>query len=157
MGCTELETLPEELGWLVSLRELYVTTKQSVTSLTELANMNDIQVLYFYKCDNMKFLFDEAQRLTSLKILNVIFCGSLESLPLFIFPKLQDLLISDCQLINLSLYNENPQKLMMKYIGLLGAPMTVPSWIEGAVETLETLYFASLFYLKTFPEYPNGS
>ncbi|CAL5193429.1 unnamed protein product [Lathyrus oleraceus] len=152
MGCTGLETLPQGLGWLVSLRELYVTTKQSVMSLTELANMNDLQVLYFYKCDNMKFLFDEAQRLTSLKTLNVIFCGSLESLPLSIFPKLQDLLILDCQLINLSLYNESPRKLMMKYIGL-GGPKTVPSWIEGAVETLETLYFASLSDLKTLPEY----
>lgn len=84
MGCTELEleTLPEWLGWLISLRELYVTTMQSVMSLTELANMNDLQVLYFSKCDNMKFLFDEAQQLTSLERLIVRSCGSLESLPL---------------------------------------------------------------------------
>ncbi|CAL5193439.1 unnamed protein product [Lathyrus oleraceus] len=155
MGCTGLETLPEGLGWLISLRELYITTKQSVMSLTELANLNDLQVLYFYKCDNMKFLFSEAQQFTFLERLIVRSCGSLESLPLFIFPKLQYLSISDCQFINLSLYNESPiPNLMMKhlYIGILTGLLTIPSWIEGVVETLETLYIFDLPDFTTLPE-----
>ncbi|XP_058738224.1 putative disease resistance protein RGA3 [Vicia villosa] len=156
MGCTGLETLPQGLDWLISLRELYITTKQSVVSLTELANLNDLQVLYFYKCDNMKFLFSEAQQFTFLERLIVRSCGSLESLPLFIFPKLQYLAISDCQWINLSLYNESPiPKLMMMkhlYIGILAGLLTIPSWIEGVVETLETLYIFDLPDLTTLPE-----
>ncbi|CAL5193432.1 unnamed protein product [Lathyrus oleraceus] len=155
LGCRELETLPEGLGWLISLRELYVTTKQSVMSLTELANMNDLQVLYFFKCQNMKFLFNEAQQVTSIERLNVKSCSSLESLPLFIFPKLQDLAISDCQMLNLSLYNESPiPKLLMKRlcIAMLIGFLTIPSWIEGVVETLETLEILVLPDLKTLPE-----
>lgn len=155
MGCTELETLPEGLGWLISLRELYVTTKQSVMSLTELANMNDLQVLYFNKCHNMKFLFNEAQQVTSIERLIVTSCSSLESLPLFIFPKLQDLAISDCQMLNLSLYNESPiPKLLMKrlHIAMLIGFLTIPSWIEGVVETLETLEILVLPDLTTLPE-----
>ncbi|CAK8543210.1 unnamed protein product [Lathyrus sativus] len=155
MGCTGLETLPKRLGWLISIRELYITTKQSVMSLIELANLNDLQVLYFYKCDNMKFLFSETQHFTFLERLIVRSCGSLESLPLFLFPKLQYLAISDCQLVNLSLYNESPiPKLMMKhlYIGILTGLLTIPIWIEGVVETLETLYIFDLPDLTTLPE-----
>ncbi|XP_045793260.1 putative disease resistance protein RGA1 [Trifolium pratense] len=154
-GCTELETLPQGLGLLISLRELYITTKQSVMSLTEFANLNHLQDLTFHNCDNMKFLFSEAQQLSSLEILSVSSCGSLESLPLFIFPKLQTLIISDCQMINLSLYNESPiQSLTMKqlYIGNLTGLLTFSGWIEGVVDTLETLQIYELPNLKTLPE-----
>jgi hypothetical protein len=156
-GCTELETLPQGFGLLISLRELYITTKQSVMSLTEFVNLNHLQVLVFQNCDNMKFLFSEAQAqlLTSLEILSVYSCGIVESLPLFIFPKLQTLIISDCQMINLSLYNESPiQRLTMNqlYIGNLKGLLTFPGWIKGVVDTLETLQIYELPNLKTLPE-----
>ena len=154
-GCTELETLPQGLERLISLRELHVTTKQSFMSLTEFSNLNDLQVLIFHDCDNMKFLFNEAQQLTSLEKLTILSCGSLESLPLFIFPKLQDLIILNCQMINLSLYNERPiQRSMISnlYIGELSGILTFPSWIEGVVDTLETLLIHEFPNLKTLPE-----
>lgn len=155
IGCTELETLPRGLGMLISLRELYITTKQSVMSLTEFENLNHLQVLSFCDCENMKFLFSEAQQLNSLEKLTILSCGSLESLPLFIFPKLQDLIISDCQTINLSLYNERPnRRLMMKHLSIrkLIGLQRFPSWIEGAVDTLETLLIYEFPNLTTLPE-----
>ncbi|CAK8543204.1 unnamed protein product [Lathyrus sativus] len=155
IGCTKLETLPQGLELLISLRELYITTNQSVMSLTELENLKHLQVLVFYKCDNMKFLFNKVQQLTSIEILNVESCGSLESLPLFIFPKLLDLAISDCQMLNLTLYNESSiPKLMMKrlYLGILTGFLTIPTWIEGVVETLETLEIVGLPDFTTLPE-----
>ncbi|KAI5435282.1 hypothetical protein KIW84_021918, partial [Lathyrus oleraceus] len=154
-GCVELETLPQWLGGLISLRELFITTKQSIMPLTLFAKLNNLQVLVFYKCDNMKFLFNDTQQLTSIETLIVESCGSLESLPLFIFPKLQTLVVSECQMVNLSLCNEIPiQKLMMNhlYIARFTGFLTIPSWIEGVVDTLETLQISGLPDLMTLPE-----
>ncbi|XP_058740376.1 putative disease resistance protein RGA3 [Vicia villosa] len=155
-GCTELETLPQGLERLISLQEMYLTTNQSVMSLTELANMNNLQVLFFYKCKNMRFLFNETQQFNSLKTLSVRSCRSLDSLPLFIFPKLQTLGISNCQMVNLSLlFNESPiRKLMINHlhIGKLNWLLTIPNWIEDVVQTLETLQISELPNLKTLPE-----
>jgi hypothetical protein len=58
-------------------------------------------------------------------------------------------------MVNLSLYNESPiRRLMMKrlYIGELTGLLTLPGWIGGAVDTLETLLIYDLPNLKTLPE-----
>jgi hypothetical protein len=58
------------------------------------------------------------------------------------FPNLQTLYISDCKNLNLSADNEKPiPTLRMKYLHLEGVPelFTLPKWIEGAIDTLETL------------------
>ncbi|XP_058740371.1 putative disease resistance protein RGA3 [Vicia villosa] len=155
IGCMGLETLPQWLGSLISLRELFITTKQSIMPLALFTNLNHLQLLVFYKCHNMKFLFSETQRLTSVETLIVELCGSLVSLPLFIFPKLKTLVVSKCQMVDLSLYNENPiQRFMMNhlYIARLTGLLTIPSWIEGVVDTLETLQVYELPNLTTLPE-----
>ncbi|KAK2416985.1 putative disease resistance protein RGA3 [Trifolium repens] len=41
-GCTKLETLPKGLGKMTCLRYFYITTKQSVLSLTEFANLKNL-------------------------------------------------------------------------------------------------------------------
>ncbi|MCH88198.1 disease resistance protein, partial [Trifolium medium] len=43
VGCTNLETLPRGLGKMISLQHLYITTKQSIVSLTEFATLNYLQ------------------------------------------------------------------------------------------------------------------
>jgi hypothetical protein len=50
--CTELETLPRGLMMMTSLQYLFISTKQSVVSLTEFATLNHLQVLTFDKCKN---------------------------------------------------------------------------------------------------------
>ncbi|CAJ2671461.1 unnamed protein product [Trifolium pratense] len=154
-GCPELETLPRGLGKLTSLRHLWITTKQSVLSLTEFANLINLQLLVFEDCKNMKFVFNGAQQLTSIETLYLDNCGSLESLPLYIFPKLQSLAIRSSKMLNLSLHNESPvQKLMLKHLLIDNIPrlLTLPGWIEGAAETLEILRIYELPNLQTFPE-----
>ncbi|CAJ2671512.1 unnamed protein product [Trifolium pratense] len=154
-GCTELETLPKGLGQLVSLRKLSITTKQSVLSQNEFASLKYLQSLDFYRCDNLKFLFDEAHQPTFLETLIVDSCGSLESLPLYCFPKLQTLFLKDCKKLDLSLNNENPiQKLKMKHLYLREFPghLTLPRWIVGAADTLETLEINDFPNLKMLPE-----
>ncbi|KAK2362527.1 putative disease resistance protein RGA3 [Trifolium repens] len=154
-GCTELETLPKGLRKMTSLRYLTITTKQSVLSLTEFANMNNLQVLSFEDCKNMKFIFNGAQKLTSIETLFLSSCGSLKSLPLHIFPKLQSLTIEDCNMLNMSWNNESPiQKLMLKYLCIqnFSGLSSLPEWIEGATETLQTLIIYNLPNLHTLPE-----
>ncbi|KAK2353870.1 hypothetical protein QL285_091452 [Trifolium repens] len=130
-GCTELETLPKGLGKMTSLRHLNITTKQSVLTLTEFVNLNHLQYLAFVDCENMKFEFSGAEQFTSIETLHLSSCGSLESLPLYIFPKLLSLTVIACKMLNLSL---NSQK------------------IESAAETLHTLIISNLPNLHTLPE-----
>ncbi|KAK2416871.1 putative disease resistance protein RGA3 [Trifolium repens] len=152
-GCTMLEKLPKGLGKLISLRRLIVTTKQSVLPHDEFAGLIHLQTLSFHYCDNIKFLFRE--KLPSIEELYFESCGSLESLPLNIFPKLETLGISDCQKLNLSLNNENPtETLRIKHLYLLGFPrvLALPGWIVGATNTLETLLIQNFPNLKSLPE-----
>jgi Leucine-rich repeat (LRR) protein len=156
-GCMELETLPKGLGKLISLRKLSITTKQSVLSQNEFASFTFLQNLGFYRCYNLKFLFDGAQQLPFLETLAVESCGSLESLPLNCLPKLQTLYLRDCKKLDMStsLNNENPiQKLKLKHLHLLEFPglLTFPRWIEGAADTLETLVISNFPNLKMLPE-----
>ncbi|GAU30083.1 hypothetical protein TSUD_332520 [Trifolium subterraneum] len=156
IGCTELETLPEGIEKLASLQQLYITTKQLVLSLDELASLKHLQALSLYHCDNLEIMFRGSQaQLTSLEALYIRSCKSLESLPLSAFPKLQTLLIEDCQIFNLSLNNEGPiQRLGIKHLHLKRFPqlLKLPIWIEEAVDTLETLRIRKFSNLKMLPE-----
>jgi len=152
-GCMELEKLPEGFEKLTSLRQLYITTKQSVLSLDEFASLSRLQTLGLYHCDKMELMFSGKQaQLTSLEALYIQSCKSLNSLPLHIFPKLQSLLVEDC---NLSLNNEGPiQRLRMKHLHLKRFPklLKLPRWIEDTVDTLETLKIRKFANLKMLPE-----
>ncbi|KAL5062389.1 hypothetical protein RYX36_024126 [Vicia faba] len=160
VGCTELETLPEGFGKLTSLRKLYITAKQLFLSLDEFASLNHLQVLGLYNCDNMKHLVSRAETLfTSLEALYIQSCKSLESFPLYIFPKLQTLVIKDCPMFSLSLNYEGPirrQRLRLKHLHLKSFPqlLKLPRWIEDAAETLETLKIRKFPKLKMLPEFP---
>ncbi|CAI8619692.1 unnamed protein product [Vicia faba] len=160
VGCTELETLPEGFGKLTSLRKLYITAKQLFLSLDEFASLNHLQVLGLYNCDNMKHLVSRAETLfTSLEALYIQSCKSLESFPLYIFPKLQTLVIKDCPMFSLSLNYEGPirrQRLRLKHLHLKSFPqlLKLPRWIEDAAEILETLKIRKFPKLKMLPEFP---
>ncbi|XP_058742415.1 putative disease resistance RPP13-like protein 3 [Vicia villosa] len=153
-GCTKLEELPKGLGKLISLRILCVSTKQSTLPYYEFASLNNLQTLIFKDCVNLKFLFEHP--LPSVEKLHCISCESLESLPLNTFPKLQTLYIHGCQMLNLSLENENSiQKLRMKHLYLIDFPklLTLPQWIVCAGDTLETFYIIKFPNLQMLPEY----
>ncbi|KAK7336555.1 hypothetical protein VNO77_17099 [Canavalia gladiata] len=152
-GCMELETLPKGLGKLISLRQLDITTKQSILSLNEFASLSNLQTLSFEYCYNLEFLFGEAQ-LPSLEALFVLSCWNLESLPLHTLPNLQALLVIDCEMLNLLSEREIPiQRLRMKVLQLVDFPrlVTLPRWIEGAVDTLQSLIIVNFPSLERLP------
>ncbi|KAK2416970.1 putative disease resistance protein RGA3 [Trifolium repens] len=154
-GCTELEALPKGLGKMIGLQYLMITTKQSVLSLAEFVNMKQLQLLAFHDCKNMKFLFSGVQQLTSIETLSLQSCWSLESVPLHLFPNLESLIILDCKVLNTSFNSESPiHKLRLKnlYIGDFPWISTLPEWIEGAAQTIETLLIYELPNLLMLPE-----
>ncbi|WVZ05211.1 hypothetical protein V8G54_018557 [Vigna mungo] len=155
--CLGLETLPKRLGMLISLRKLYITTKQSVLSEDEFASLNNLHTLIFEYCDNLKFLFRGAQtQLSSLEVLIIQSCGSLESLPLHILPKLEVLIVTRCVMLNLSFNSERPiQKLKMKYLHIehCARQHTLPEWIQAASNTLRTLLILNCHCLEMLPEW----
>ncbi|KAG4915925.1 hypothetical protein JHK87_053482 [Glycine soja] len=154
-GCMELETLPKGLGMLISLEQLYITTKQSILSEDEFASLRNLQYLSFEYCDNLKFLFRGVQ-IPSLEVLLIQSCGRLESLPLHFLPKLEVLFVIQCEMLNLSLNNESPiQRLRLKLLYLEHFPrqQALPHWIQGAADTLQTLSILNCHSLKMLPEW----
>jgi hypothetical protein len=155
-GCTELEALPKGLGKLINLRQLFITTKQFVLSPDEFVTMKHLQTLGFHYCDNLKFLFNAPQELTSLETLFVQSCGSLEALPLYSFPKLQTLLISNCKMLNPWLDNEslitNTSSMKHLYLGDFPSLLTLPRWILGSANTLLSLVIKNFPNLITLPD-----
>ncbi|CAJ2671460.1 unnamed protein product [Trifolium pratense] len=158
-GCMEFETLPKELGNLISLRQLYITTKQSVISQNVFANLTNLQTLCFEYCDRLELLFDRVQ-FTSLETLIVRSCGSLISLPLYILPRLEALLVIDCKSLDLSPPEnhtlQNPTgRWKMTFLHIQNEIpwlWTLPEWIEGVVETLQTLILINLYELRMLPQ-----
>jgi len=156
-GCMKLEALPKGIGMLKNLRELKITTKESFLSQVEVAKLSNLQTLSFEYCDNLKFLLEKEQlaQLSSLQILVVRSCGSLESLPFYILTKLEALFVADCDKLNLFLDKEGQfKRLRMKFLHvenlwLLG----LPEWIEGAADTLQTLIINNLPILQLLPEF----
>ncbi|KAL3015499.1 hypothetical protein AAZX31_06G159700 [Glycine max] len=154
-GCIELETLPKGLGMLISLRKLYITTKQSILSEDDFASLSNLQTLSFEYCDNLKFLFRGAQ-LPYLEVLLIQSCGSLESLPLHILPKLEVLFVIRCEMLNLSFNYESPMpRFRMKFLHLehCSRQQTLPQWIQGAADTLQTLLILHFPSLEFLPEW----
>ncbi|KAL2320752.1 hypothetical protein Fmac_029721 [Flemingia macrophylla] len=154
-GCVELETLPKGLGMLISLQHLFITTKQSILPEDEFTRLINLRVLSFEYCDNLKFLFREAQ-LRSLEVLLVQSCGILESLPLHILPKLEVLTVIRCEMLNLSFKCEcSIRNLRMKFLHLEHCPrqQTLPQWIQGAADTLQILVILDFDSLEMLPEW----
>ncbi|QCD97431.1 disease resistance protein RPM1 [Vigna unguiculata] len=152
-GCMELETLPKSLGMLISLRKLYITTKQSILPENEFASLRNLHTLSFEYCPNLKLLFRKEQ-LALLEVLIIQSCRSLEFLPLHVLPKLEVLIVSRCEMLNLN-YGSPIHRLRMKFLHIEHCPKlhTLPQWIEGSVETLRTLLILNCHTLKMFPEW----
>ncbi|MCH90284.1 putative disease resistance protein RGA3-like, partial [Trifolium medium] len=147
-----LETLPKGLGKLISLRQMYITTKQSVLSLNEFASLSNLQTLSFEYCDNLEVLLGEVQ-LASLEALIVRSCGSLTSLPFCNLSQLEALLVIDCMKLELRV-PENLQNTIkrwrMSFLHVENFPGL--QWIEGAAETLQTLIIINIPMLWKFPD-----
>jgi Leucine-rich repeat (LRR) protein len=101
----KIKWFPQSISKLYNLKVLVlggctklITTKQYVLSLAEFVNLNHLQVLGFHCCKNMKFLYSGEEQLNSIEILSLHSCWSVETIPLYIFPKLESLIIIYCKI-----------------------------------------------------------
>ncbi|KAG2405640.1 putative disease resistance protein [Vigna angularis] len=94
------------------------------------------------------------EQLAFLEVLVIQSCGSLQLLPLHVLPKLEVLIVSRCEMLNLN-YESSIHRLRMKFLHLEHCPKmhTLPQWVEGSVDTLRTLLILNCHSLEMFPEW----
>ncbi|XP_027367519.1 disease resistance protein RGA2-like [Abrus precatorius] len=151
--CKNLEALPKGIENLINLRQLYLTFKQS--SFPEIAKWTSLETLYLDSCDNLKSLFEGIQ-LPSLKCFIILSCGSLKSLPFHAIPNLESLVIFGCPKLELSKeLDENIPSLKLKFLGLCALPqlVTLPHWLRGSSNTLQSLVTIKCVNLEELPEW----
>ncbi|CAJ2673565.1 unnamed protein product [Trifolium pratense] len=152
--CQKLQKLPNGIGNLIKLQELCITTKQS-NFPEELAKLSSLEILAFINCDNLMFSFEGIQ-FPKLKLLSFSYCGNLKSLPFHIIPNIESLIIKDCNMVILSMGDNNNQipKLKLKLIRLNSLPqiVTFPQWFQGCANTLHTLIIGNCENLEELPK-----
>ncbi|XP_068472695.1 putative disease resistance protein RGA3 [Phaseolus vulgaris] len=154
--CTELVALPKGLRKMISLQHLEITTKQRVLPEDEIANLSSLQTLRIEFCNNVESLFGGIKLLT-LKVLCITSCQSLKSLPLDIeyFPKLETLLVDNCDVLELSNEHNQNSNLRLKIVNFISLPqlLTLPHWIQGSTDTLQYLLISSCNNLVGLPQW----
>ncbi|CAJ2673551.1 unnamed protein product [Trifolium pratense] len=130
-NCQKLQKLPNGIGNLIKLQELYITTRQS-NFPKELAKLSSLKILEFSYCDNLMFSFEGIQ-FPKLKLLAFASCGNLKSLPFHIIPNIETLIIVDCNMVILSMGDNNNQipNIKLKFLSLDSLPqiVTFPQWV----------------------------
>ncbi|RDY03728.1 Disease resistance protein RGA2, partial [Mucuna pruriens] len=124
-GCMELEALPKGLRKLISLRDFVITTKQAALPDNEIANLSSLQYLTIKCCNNVESLFSGIE------------FPILKSMPLDSkhCPALEILVVVNCD--NLELSNGHEAKTIV--FDSLPQLVTFPHWLQGSVNTLQTL------------------
>ncbi|XP_045816633.1 disease resistance protein RGA2-like [Trifolium pratense] len=155
IGCEKLQKLPNGIGNLIKLQELYITTMQS-NFPEELAKLSSLEILAFSNCDNLMFSFEGIQ-FPKLKLLSFSYCGNLKSLPFHIIPNIESLIIMDCNMVILSMGDNNNQipNLKLKFVSLESLPqiVTFPQWLQGCANTLHSLGIENCENLEELPNW----
>ncbi|MFQ6656237.1 hypothetical protein Gotur_026436, partial [Gossypium turneri] len=158
-GCTRIEELPKDIRYLISLRELTVTTKQTRLQENGISCLTCLRRLFFYECENLEKLFEDIQNLTALRELYIKECNNLVSLPqgLKYLTTLENLGISKCEKLDLTMEElelERKEDGSLRKLWIGGVPKleSLPQWILlGSTKTLQQLGILNLKNLSTLP------
>lgn len=139
--CTNLKKLPRELGTLVSLRHLYLTTKEQNLPEKGLSSLALLQSLSVFGCENLVSLFEVMQKLRKLKTLVISDCPRLTSLPRGIvhLSALENFMIVNCEELMLSDWQdtEGLKRIRSLVIGGLPHLVSLPEWLKGDSNSLK--------------------
>ncbi|CAN6576057.1 unnamed protein product [Malus baccata var. baccata] len=131
--CMNLEELPRDISKLISLRWLYITTKQT------------------------SFPDNGVGCMKSLRYLSIAHCGNLTSLPrdMSYLAPLHTLLIGNCEQLDLANGNYQLIPLRLRRLGIGRVPRMValPEWLQGAANTLRVLCIWDCKNLDALPEW----
>ncbi|XP_047176919.1 disease resistance protein RGA2-like [Vigna umbellata] len=155
LGCVELQKLPKGMRNLISLGNLFITTKQvdfpdkGIAVLTSLENLNTSY------CRNLESLFNGIQ-LSTLKKLSLYGCESLKSVSFHAIRNINVLAICKCDKLELAMGvgSQIPDsRLKFVYLGGLPQLVTLPQWIQGSANSLQSLVIMGCINLKELPDW----
>ena len=154
-GCGGLEELPRDIRKMISLRYLWITTKQSRLLENGIECLYSLRTMIFYKCLKLESLPEGIQCLTSLRRLEFTSCESLMSLPrgLKYLIELESLIIFDCGKLNLMEGEDYPTSLRSLRIGSLPQLVALPQWLIRFGNTLQVLIIHFFENLEALPEW----
>ncbi|CAL5351868.1 unnamed protein product [Camellia sinensis] len=102
--CVKIRELPKNIGNLISLRHLYLTTQQSCFPENEIQRLTSLRSFRITECGNLKSLPEGMQLLVKLKTVTIAACPNLTSPPSTMknLAKLRNLEISNCPNLDLA-------------------------------------------------------
>ncbi|KAG4156143.1 hypothetical protein ERO13_D03G155600v2 [Gossypium hirsutum] len=158
-GCTRIEELPKDIRYLISLRKLMVTTKQTRLQENGICCLSTLRILAFFECENLEKLCEDIQNLTALRELYIEECNNLVSLPqgLKYLTTLENLAIVNCEKLDLTLEElelERKEEGSLRKLWIGGVPKleSLPQWILlGSTKTLQHLYIGELENVSRLP------
>ncbi|WVY96966.1 hypothetical protein V8G54_029117 [Vigna mungo] len=155
LGCVELQKLPKGMRNLISLRNLFITTKQVDFPDKDIEVLTSLEKLNFSYCNNLESLFNGIQ-LSTLKKLALLGCESLKSVPFHAIRNINVLAIYNCDKLELSMGvgSQIPDS-RLKYVVLKDLPqlVTLPKWIQGSANFLQSLFIDGCINLKELPDW----
>jgi Leucine-rich repeat (LRR) protein len=158
-----LEVLPKDVRYMISLRFLYVITKQKRLPEGGIGCLEYLQTLIIFECENLENLFEDMQGLKSLRKLIIISCGSLISLPRSIkcLTTLEEFGIIDCEKLDLmTIEKEKEEKIQPLFLSLcivifamLPATLALPEqFLQGFTESLQTFIIKDCPNIREMPD-----
>ncbi|XP_048127777.1 putative disease resistance protein RGA3 [Rhodamnia argentea] len=159
LGCSELEELPVDMKNMISLRVLWITTKQQRLPENGIGCLTSLRWLFIGGCENLEALFDDIQSLTSLRKLLIAGCPKLASLPQGIknLKALEDLCIGHCESLRLPEGESNGANSMSRLQSIrfeeLPQLVSFPGWLEGSASTLQRIRIEHCPNLSELPEW----
>ncbi|XP_028053158.1 putative disease resistance protein RGA1 [Camellia sinensis] len=102
--CIKIRELPKNIGNLISLRHLYLTTQQSCLPEKEIQRLTSLQSFCITGCGNLTSFPEGMQLLVALRTVMISACPNLTCLPSTMknLAKLENLEISNCLNLNLT-------------------------------------------------------
>ncbi|KAH0692769.1 hypothetical protein KY285_019866 [Solanum tuberosum] len=159
--CTKLQKLPRELGNLVSLRHLYLTTKEQNLPEKGLGSLALLQSLSIFGCENLVSLFEGIQKLTKLRTLVIGDCPRLTALPRGIvhLSALENFMIVNCEELMLSDWQdfEGLKRIRSLVIGGLPHLVSLPEWLKGDSNSLKFIRISTCPSFIAMPDWLENS
>lgn len=150
--CSELEELPRNIKNMISLRFLWIQTKQANLGKDGIGSLTSLRFLAIGGSDNLTHLFEDIDKLNSLQTLIIYDCKSLLTLPkdLENLSSLCNMAIWGCERLRLtfSLESLHLRKLILRGLTAVG---NLPKWMYCLDANLEVLEIGEFPTLRVLP------